>query len=226
MEIAVCLKEEMGLLLAFTVIRGNENTCLPGMGKQGVASGTCNCKLLGDAGWGHLRSTLCYEPAFLGSSSGPFWILLQGLFVKALPAASLLPHFTSATRKQGYGSADVGIKYRARGGWDIVFGLAVQGYSPPRDLKAAGHRASIIIKQRAVDSGIERTSSYAVQGPSTKDGAAAGLAFGVGSPTLINIIKIIPPGLTSWVCLESYLLGGSRTCQVDKLTIRRDFMAA
>ena len=98
MEIAVCLKEEMGLLLAFTVIRGNENTCLPGTGKQGVASGTCNRKLLGDAGWGHLRSTLCYWAV----APGPFWILLQDLFVKALPAASLLPRFTSETRKQGY----------------------------------------------------------------------------------------------------------------------------
>lgn len=114
--------------------------------------------------------------------------------MKALPAASLLPHFTSETRNQGYGDADVGIKYRVRGGWDIVFGLAVQGYSPPRDLKAAGHRASVIIKQRAVDSGTERTSSYTVQGPSTRDGAAAGLAFGVGSPTLINIIKKSLPG--------------------------------
>lgn len=102
MEIAVCLKEEMGLLLAFTVIRGNENTFLPGTSKQGVASGTCNCKFLGDAGWGHLRSTLYYEPVFLGSSSGSFRTLLQDLFMKALPAASLLPHFTSEMRKKGY----------------------------------------------------------------------------------------------------------------------------
>lgn len=128
-----------------------------------------------------MRSTLCHEPAFLGSSSGPFWILLQDL--KALPAASLLPHFTSETRNQGYGGADIGIKYRARGGWDIVFGLAVQGYSPPRDLKAAGHRASVIIKQRAVDSGTERTSSYAVQG---------------------SALSVIPPGTTNGTFCPSW----------------------
>lgn len=99
MEIAVCLEEELVRPPAFIVIRGNENTCLPGMGNRGVASGTCNCKFLEDAGWDHLESTLCCEAAFLSSSSCPSWPLFQDLSMKAKlyitpPAASLLPHFT------------------------------------------------------------------------------------------------------------------------------------